>query len=348
MANRHSSSPTVQGCTFTGNSVNDRGGGMASMDSSGPCVIRCTFTDNSSMHNGGAVENEDTSQPVFTRCTFSGNSASSGGGGMWSQDKSDVTLANCLFSANRAEYDGGAMTTQQATAGVMNCTISGNKAGRQCGGLMCSAGGVLHVENSILWANADKSNEPGSEPAQLAAQGSRLAADYCCAQGLTGALGGVGNVGTNPLFVDPNEGDYHLCSQGWRWAVEQGAWTYDSETSPCIDAGNPGRPLGQEPMKVPQDPNNLRGVNTRIDMGAYGGTVEASMAPAQWRLLADLNNDDRVDWLDLAHLAADWATTGEDRPGDLSRDGAVNGADLVPLGAQWRHKAGVADPQAGN
>ena len=83
-----------------------------------------------------------------------------------------------------------------------------------------------------------------------------------------------------------------------------------------------------------------RVVDGRIDMGAYGGTAEASLAPRGWMLLADLNNDRRVDWLDLAHLAADWATTGEDVPGDLSRDGKVGGPDLVLLGSQWRHTAG--------
>ena len=93
---------------------------------------------------------------------------------------------------------------------------------------------------------------------------------------------------------------------------------------------------------VPGDPNNLPAANPRIDMGAYGGTAEASMAPPQWMLLADITNDRRVDWLDLTHLATDWAADGKSSPGDLSRDGAVGGPDLALLGSQWRHKAGSA------
>jgi len=40
----------------------------------------------------------------------------------------------------------------------------------------------------------------------------------------------------------------------------------DDVTSPCIDAGDPNSPVGDEP-----EPNG-----GRINMGAYGGTEEAS------------------------------------------------------------------------
>jgi len=44
--------------------------------------------------------------------------------------------------------------------------------------------------------------------------------------------------------------------------------------------------LGDEPNDV----NNIR-----INMGAYGGTAEASISPLAWPLLADMNNDHKVD-----------------------------------------------------
>lgn len=43
----------------------------------------------------------------------------------------------------------------------------------------------------------------------------------------------------------------------------------DDVTSPCIDAGDPNSPVGDEPM-----PNG-----GRVNMGAYGGTAEASKSP---------------------------------------------------------------------
>jgi hypothetical protein len=50
----------------------------------------------------------------------------------------------------------------------------------------------------------------------------------------------------------------------------------DDVTSPCIDAGDPSAELQAEPLTAPQGGAT---VNSRIDMGFYGGTAEASLAP---------------------------------------------------------------------
>jgi len=50
-------------------------------------------------------------------------------------------------------------------------------------------------------------------------------------------------------------------------------------TSPCIDAGDPNSPLENELLYIPDDPNNPNVNNSTINMGAYGGTTEASFAP---------------------------------------------------------------------
>ena len=65
-------------------------------------------------------------------------------------------------------------------------------------------------------------------------------------------------------------GDYHLKSQVGRWEAGSGSWVIDEVTSPCIDAGDPNSPVGDEP-----EPNG-----GRINMGAYGGTAEASKSYA--------------------------------------------------------------------
>ena len=95
---------------------------------------------------------------------------------------------------------------------------------------------------------------------------------------------GQGNINVDPLFVDPAGGDYHLKSEGWRWNMNSETWAYDNVTSLCIDAGDPASPLGDEPMSVPRDPNNEYGINLRINMGAYGGTCQASMPPLNWSI----------------------------------------------------------------
>jgi parallel beta-helix repeat protein/predicted outer membrane repeat protein len=93
---------------------------------------------------------------------------------------------------------------------------------------------------------------------------------------------GAGNITGDPLFVDPNNGDYHLMSEGWRWNMQNGSWTYDVISSPCLDAGDPASPLGDELLSAPRDPDNDYGINLRINMGAYGGTCQASIPPPGW------------------------------------------------------------------
>jgi hypothetical protein len=56
---------------------------------------------------------------------------------------------------------------------------------------------------------------------------------------IEGGYPGGSNIDQQPLFADPNTGDYHLQSQAGRWDPTRMAWVTDSVTSPCIDAGHP-------------------------------------------------------------------------------------------------------------
>ncbi len=80
-------------------------------------------------------------------------------------------------------------------------------------------------------------------------------------QGLTGNLGGIGNIDADPLFVDPDNGDYRL-----------------QAGSPCIDAGdNTAVPedlttdLDGNPrfLEIPETPDTGNGTLPIVDMGAY-------------------------------------------------------------------------------
>ena len=176
--------------------------------------------------------------------------------------------------------------------------------------------------------------------------GTSLNISYCDLQdGLDGIAGsgtlnwGLGNIDADPCFVDPYDGDYHLKSEGWRWSkylIHDSHWTYDSVTSRCIDAGNPGSPLCEELLTIPEDPNHDWGVNLRINIGAYGGTTEASMPPYDWALLGDLTNDGTVGYEDLAGQIEDWLTSANEQPGDLNRDGLVNMEDFSRLAENWQ------------
>lgn len=73
----------------------------------------------------------------------------------------------------------------------------------------------------------------------------------------------------DPLLANPGAGDFHLKSLGGRY-VPGGGWTYDAQSSPLIDAGQPQSMA----WTAESDPNGRR-----LNIGLYGGTPEASRTP---------------------------------------------------------------------
>ena len=244
----------------------------------------------------------------LSRCVFKQNEA--GWGGAIFID-GDTNLTNCLFTGNYAYVGGVSYAYDDLT--VSNCTFGGNRA-HSIGGISSNEGYTV-VTNSIFWENTDsagagESSEIGTwEPPTI---------NYCCILGWTGDLGGIGNTGANPCFAkpgywDPNgtpddanddfwvDGDYHLNSQAGRWEPAKQAWIMDEVTSPCIDAGDPVSSIGLEPF-----PNG--GI---INMGAYGGTEEASKSyfgkpPCETVIAGDINGDCEVNLIDFAFMAFHW------------------------------------------
>jgi len=143
---------------------------------------------------------------------------------------------------------------------------------------------------------------------------------------------GPGNIDTDPCFVRlgdfQTEGDYHLKSKAGRWDPNNQTWLQDKLTSPCIDAGNPGCPVGEEPA-----PNG-----NRRNMGAYGGTTQASKSPTNWRSIADLTNDWMVDSNDLKVYVDYWLQTGMCLPSDFDRSKFVDFNDFALLAGNWKQK----------
>ncbi len=232
-------------------------------------VVTCSGTGNSSfmlsgltLANGTNGVSCSSGSLTITNCRVVGNLQ----GGIrqpWEQCR--MTLVNCLIAGNKgAGVDLGSQTAGRITpfAVITNCTIVEN------GGSGVS-GGKPRISNSILWSNGGG-----------AATGASAAITYSDVQG---GFSGQGNLNADPLFARAGSGsggawvpgDYHLQSQGGRWEAETGVWVRDAATSPCIDAGDPVSPLGREPATIP----GATRANTRVDMGLYGGTIQASLAP---------------------------------------------------------------------
>lgn len=343
-----SSSPTVANCTFSSNSASGYGGGMHNESLSNPTIINCTFIGNSASYGagmsnqhssypvaadcvfmmnqvyngyGGGMHNSHRGDPTLTRCTFSANYASLGAA-MFCEG-SNPTLTNCVLSGNRADYhfpghtspppwfaNGGAIFCGDSNLTLANCTLSENRASE--GAVMCHiGGGVTMLTHCILRDGDDEIVNAGGSTANVAYSNVR------------GGWPGESNIDADPCFVDPGrwvnagdpnqiaepddpnpvwvDGDYHLKSQAGRWDPKTLSWVKDDVTSPCIDAGDRMSPIGHEPF-----PNG--GI---INMGAYGGTVEASKSYfgesiCETVVAGDINGDCKVDFRDFAIMALHW------------------------------------------
>jgi len=340
-------SGTITSCTFIANSAQDVGGGMFSYAGTST-VMNCTFDGNTADRGGGMGNMYNHSD--ITGCLFTANSAAAFGGGMYNEtadlarrhgafgagsaddgrvfhneQQLNPTVTNCVFDGNNALYGGGMCNYQCYGHGptVVNCLFNGNFGlGALCNYycwdalpiINCTFTGnntwaIANIDNSspviancIMWGDAGGEilNDPG-EPIVT----------YCDVQG---GYEGVGNIDADPLFVDPDNGDYRI-GQG----------------SLCIDAAdNTAVPedittdLGGRPRFVDDPYTQDTGVGYPcVDMGAY--EYQGPGCPA------DFDGDGDVDTADLLFLLAAWGTPD----GDVDGDGDTDTADLLALLAAW-------------
>ncbi|MHC4206787.1 MAG: right-handed parallel beta-helix repeat-containing protein, partial [Planctomycetota bacterium] len=276
--------PTLTNCTFIENFAPTEGGGMYNSRNN-PTLTNCTFVENSA-YTGGGMYNS-SSNTTLTNCIFTANSTKERGGGM-EITQSNLTLTNCTFSGNSAYNDffsssgGGINSLGDDIIILTNCTFAQNFALR--GNALCDYNlypSNIELINCILWDGVGSIWHHSWDPDY----DSTITITY---SNIQDGWSGEGNIDIDPCFVnpgiwanvndpnivvepnDPNavwiDGDYHLKSQAGRWNPNSESWVIDDVNSPCIDAGDPNSPVDREPF-----PNG-----DIINMGAYGGSAEAS------------------------------------------------------------------------
>jgi hypothetical protein len=197
---------------------------------------------------GGGIACVNGSSPTLRHCVITANSAGRAGGGMYVAGGSP-SVENCILSMNDATFMGGGISCENSETTLKNCVLYGNTGVLGAG--VSAVDGTPVLVNCILYDNI---------PDQMFGSAT---VSYC---NVEGGFDGEGNFDVDPLLVDPASGDYHLKSQAGRWDPVGECWIADDTTSACIDAGDPANSVVNEP-----EPNG-----SRINMGAYGGTTEAS------------------------------------------------------------------------
>jgi len=232
-------------CRFSGNEA-ERGGGVFIRDlESEPSFLDCEFFWNEALESGGGVY-VDGSRPSLSGCVFLGNRSYGDGGGLWADHCLGgwPLLDDCVLAENRASFRGGGAAFYIASGLLRGCTIVGNAAEVEGGGLWLRRSTSM-VENTIV-----AFNEAGGGLAcgPFAAPWVQCCDFYGNDGGDEGGdeLCGVdagGNFTARPLFCDRDADDFTLAAD-----------------SPCLPLGNEcgvlvgARGLGcEEPVGLPED-----------------------------------------------------------------------------------------------
>lgn len=310
-ANGADETTLLDGFTITAGNANgpypDNSGGGIYSEYASPRLSRCTIKANSSGGRGAGIDNY-WSSPVISHCRIVGNWAGFDGGGMFNW-MGHILVFNSAFVGNTALYDGGGIFTNHASYELTNCTFSANSAANRGGGIYnAKLYGPAELRNCIFFAN-DALEGPEIGLGQAVMGGAATSVDYCNIKG--GPLDvydpgnllawGRGNIDADPCFANAAGGDCRLKSQAGRFDADHQRWTIDETTSPCIDTGDPMSPIAHEPF-----PNG--GI---INMGAYGGTPEASKSyfakpPCETIVAGDINGDCEINFEDFRLMAPHW------------------------------------------
>jgi len=293
---------TVHDCLFENNFAQEGGGGLY-CEQAEILIEGCKFEANlagfdsaSTEGRGGAIM-FDRVDAVVGNCRLRRNEATLGGG-ICSLHSRHIESVNCLMLANTARGGGGAFYSEGGFVKIVNCTAAGNRAVE--GSFLLDATFPVRgqqmpwilLDSCIL---SDGGNEISNSAAVLTIQYTDVVDGISAVSDPQQAMiWGPGNIAADPLFaelgywvsdddpnvvVEPNDpdaewidGDYHLRSRAGRYDPNTRTWVQDDVTSPCIDAGDPATSFEHEPA-----PNGAV-----INMGAYGGTVEASKSEYSW------------------------------------------------------------------
>ncbi|MBF0187722.1 MAG: hypothetical protein HQL50_07340 [Magnetococcales bacterium] len=190
---------------FENNHALERGGGLANDLGVSPHLINVIFKNNRSGWQGGGIDNHFGASPLIVNGLFVGNHAVRGGA-ISNDGSSSPTIVNTTFTGNLAE-DLGAALYQGSYGWTM---IQGREPGAN----------APVVINSILWGNRVATVGP-AEVANWHESEAHISFST-----VQGGWPGKGNLTSDPLFVNPKQGDYRLSRRSparGKGAAEQGS-----------------------------------------------------------------------------------------------------------------------------
>ncbi len=341
--------------SILGNSAGEEGGGLYFSRDNNSTITGCRISDNRAQWGGGGISHWGPCYQKITNSIISGNIAGDGGA---VDNGYPGTISNSTIVGNRSNYTFSGRAGIRISNSIVwdNLTNSGElllllpdpcytciEGGYTGTGNIdvdpCFAvPGYWHPNDTPIDANDDywvegdyhlKSEAGRWEPSIYTKidQGGDgiinlreyavLARDWQENGGfLEGDLDYSGKVDGN---------DLKILLDGYMTDYTEGQWVFDDVSSLCIDAADPNSDWTQELWPHGQ----------RINMGAYGGTSEASMSLNSIGNIADLNHDGVVNFEDFAWFAKPWKIEQVLLAEDFDRNGVIDWMDFKILCDNW-------------
>tara|TARA_Y100001970_G_scaffold70320_1_gene89553 strand:- start:4752 stop:7523 length:2772 start_codon:yes stop_codon:yes gene_type:complete len=185
---RSGTSPTLKDLIVKNNYSNDRGGGIF-ITSASPNLSFIIIKDNYGHNGGGGIDIYGNSNPSLSNMLIINNSTNNSGGGI-SISSGSMVLTGSTIANNSANSQGSGIYSVNNTA-------------------------TSTLTNCIIWNNL---------PSEINVSGDSLSISY---SNIEGGWEGGGNIDSDPLFCNPDSGDYSL-----------------AENSPAVGAGENGIDMG--------------------------------------------------------------------------------------------------------
>jgi uncharacterized repeat protein (TIGR01451 family) len=273
-------SPTLSNISIVGNHADLDGGGLHADGKFGgisnPVIVNAIFSGNHANRNGGAFQSDGEqgeSNSVVVNTFFSENTADAGGALTVRGDggAASVKVSNAVFADNAPEHVYYVKNDNGTQAHFSSSTFTGAERAFRNTNLDENQ---IRITNSIFW---DNEGDIANVDAPLDIRYS-IVEEASYAEG--GSNGGVGNINTDPLFVNADNPEGN---DGLSGSDDDGLRVF--QVSPAVNAGNiDDLPEdiadidgdGDTTEKLPLDITGSERIqNGSLSMGAYAGTATA-------------------------------------------------------------------------
>ncbi|HJX37561.1 MAG TPA: right-handed parallel beta-helix repeat-containing protein [Anaerolineae bacterium] len=197
---------------------------------------------NTGEHGGGIAIGSETTTVTLDANRIIANRANQRGGGILIWPDTVFTLTNNIIAENSAEELGGGICISDAQGTLVNNTIAQNEEGAG-EGIYLAGSAEVTILNNIIVSHTYGIYNAGSGTPDVTYNDvwGNSVSDY------HGVTPGVGNISSDPRFVDADNWDYHL----WLHSPAVNAGNPDDSLAPLLDIDGDRRPFGP-----------------RVDMGA--------------------------------------------------------------------------------